>query len=126
MNSIQVSGKFANPKFKTTNSGTKMATFGVADNQYKDGERKTQWINCVVFGKRAETIEKHSTNLDKITVNGKLNENTYEGKNGTVTNFNVLVNDFDLTFKKTEGADTLNTENLGNTSNNFTADDLPF
>ena len=90
MNSIQVSGKFANAKFKTTNNGTKMATFGVADNQYQNGERKTQWINCIVFGKRAETIEKHNGNLDKITVSGKLNENTYEGKNGTVTNLSLI------------------------------------
>ena len=126
MNSIQVSGKFANPKFKTTNSGTKMATFGVADNQYQNGEKKTQWINCIVFGKRAETIEKHSTNLDKITVNGKLNENTYEGKNGTVTNFNVLVNDFDLTFKRSEGTDTEKVSELGSTARPFTTDDLPF
>tara|TARA_Y100001938_G_scaffold136135_1_gene198626 strand:+ start:379 stop:741 length:363 start_codon:yes stop_codon:yes gene_type:complete len=120
MNSISVSGKFANLKSKTTQSGTKMVTFGVGDQQYYNGEKKTQWLNCIAFGKRAETLEKFSTVLDKITVAGKVEVNTYEGKNGKVTNYNVLVDNYDLVFKRNdEEAEQTNQEKLG-------TDEIPF
>ncbi len=101
MNTLSVSGNLANLKTRETNSGTLMVTFGVADRQYQNGEEKTQWWNCTAFGKRAETLAKFKDKLSKITVNGKVVQNTHDGK----VLFNVLVNDYDLTFKA--GADSV-------------------
>tara|TARA_Y100001937_G_scaffold13127_1_gene17143 strand:+ start:8057 stop:8431 length:375 start_codon:yes stop_codon:yes gene_type:complete len=124
MNVVTLSGKFANPKFKTTTSGTLMATFGVGDQMYKEGERKTQWINCVAFGKRAETIQKFSEALDKIAVNGKLNINQWENDKGKQTTYNILVDDFDLTFKNKTDTTTQTTNKT--TTQDFASDEIPF
>jgi len=129
MNSLAVSGKFANLKTKTTTSGTKMVTFGVGDQQYHNGEKKTQWFNCIAFGKRAETLEKFSTMLDKITVSGKINFNTYEGKNGKVTDCSVLVDAYDLVFKRNDEDAPAGLSAVGgqiDLNSEVTTDDLPF
>ena len=114
MNTLSVSGNLANLKTRETNSGTMMVTFGVADRQYQNGEEKTQWWNCTAFGKRAETLAKFKDKLSKITVNGKVVQNTHDGK----ILFNVLVNDYDLTFKA--GADSVEK------TTEVTTDEIPF
>ena len=114
MNQLSISGNLANLKTRETNSGTAMVTFGVADRQYQNGEEKTQWWNCTAFGKRAETLAKFKDKLSKITVNGKVVQNTHDGK----ILFNVLVNDYDLTFKA--GADSVEK------TTEVTTDEIPF
>ncbi len=119
MNTLSVTGNLANLKTRETNSGTAMVTFGVADRQYQNGEERTQWWNCTAFGKKAETLAKFKDKLSKITVNGKVVQNNHDGK----LLFNVLVNDYDLTFKA--GAESAQKETDTATAKVVT-DDLPF
>ena len=72
--------------------------FGVAVNERyksKTGEQveKTEFFNCVVFGKRAETAERYITKGMKIHVEGKQETNEHEGKRYVsliVSNFEFL------------------------------------
>tara|TARA_Y100000004_G_scaffold197343_1_gene271260 strand:+ start:218 stop:598 length:381 start_codon:yes stop_codon:yes gene_type:complete len=115
-------------KFETvdTKSGTKMVKFGVLDKERVNGEEKTQWFNCIAFGKRAETLEKFHEALQKIEVKGKVQMNTYEGKNGKQLNVNILVDQFDLTFKGRKEDTTKLAEVFPKADSNFTTDEIPF
>ncbi len=58
-------------ELRTTQNGTSVCKFSVAcDHGY--GERKsTQWIQCVLFEKRAEALHKYLTKGMAVTVMGE-------------------------------------------------------
>ena len=60
---------------------TKVARFTLAvDRNY--GENETDFFNCVSFGKQAEFVEKYLKKGTKILLTGRLQNNTYEDKQG--------------------------------------------
>ena len=71
------------PEVKVTPNGKKVCSFGLAVDDGKDanGEKKTQWIDCVAWEQRAEFLERYIHKGDKILVEGKLTSRQYE-RNG--------------------------------------------
>lgn len=66
----------------TAGSGTAVARFTVAVNrQFKKDE--TDFINCVAFGKTAETISQYFVKGQQIAVNGNIRTGSYEAQDGT-------------------------------------------
>ena len=125
MNTISISGRVAQPSTRETNNGGKMLTFSVADDQYIQGQQKTQWFRCALFGKRAESLESILTKGKEVTVSGKLQQNEYEGTNGKGINNNVVVNDVYITSSKRDTS----TEALQPASQDttqVTTDEIPF
>ena len=60
---------------------SKVARFIIAvDRTY--GEDETDFFNCVSFGKQAEFVEKYLKKGIKVLVTGRLQNNTYEDKQG--------------------------------------------
>ena len=60
---------------------SKVARFTLAvDRNY--GEDETDFFNCVSFGKQAEFVEKYLKKGTKILLTGRLQNNTYEDKQG--------------------------------------------
>lgn len=84
LNQVQLIGNIgSNPEVKKVNENS-FVKFSIACNEsYKDKEGKkidkTEWINCVVFGKFSETIEKYVKSGDKVFVSGKLSTTVTEG-----------------------------------------------
>ena len=116
MQSFVLSGPMGNLQTRETKTGDKMVTFGVCHKEKVKGEEKVEWFNCVTFGKRAELLERLGHAISKITLTGKVQQNTWESESGKQTNVQVLVNEFDLTFKpKTDTA----TANTASNSNNL-------
>lgn len=69
----------------TTKTGARMLKFSVADEVFQNGQKTTQWINCVDFRKASvdklvEYIKKGSL----LHVSGEVSLNSYEAKDGTV------------------------------------------
>lgn len=66
----------------TAGSGTAVSRFTVAVNrQFKKDE--TDFINCVAFGKTAETISQYFVKGQQIAVNGNIRTGSYEAQDGT-------------------------------------------
>lgn len=101
------------------------------------GEReKTEWVRCVIFGKRAESgLADYMTKGLKIYSDGKLSTNEWKNSEGeTVFNLNLNVDDFHFCDKKGGGG----TRQRGNNSyvnetvdeglvpENDYVDDIPF
>ena len=75
--------------------GTAIAKLTVAVNRMQKGE--VDFINCVAFGKTAETIGNYMTKGSQIAINGEIRVDNYKKEDGTwVNNTSVLVNRFEF------------------------------
>ena len=99
-NSVQLIGNLGNdPEVKEVANGTKMVRLSLAttENYHKaNGEKAsdTQWHNLVIWGKLADVAEKYLKKGKQIAVEGKLETNTYDDKDGQRKYFTqVRVND---------------------------------
>lgn len=75
--------------------GTAIAKITVAVNRVQKGE--ADFINCVSFGKTAETIGNYMTKGSQIAINGEIRVDNYKKDTGEwVNNTSVLVNKFEF------------------------------
>ena len=96
LNTIVLMGRITAPtELKTTPSGTSVTSFSIAvDRKYqqKDGEKQTDFINCVAWRGTAEFICKYFDKGDMIAVVGELQSRKYTDKDGNNrTAFEVVI-----------------------------------
>lgn len=96
LNSTALVGRMTkNPDLKYTQSGKAVANFTLAvERNFKDanGEKLTDFINCVIWGKGAETLCSYTHKGSMVGVVGELNTRSYENQQGQkvfVTEVNV-------------------------------------
>ena len=79
---------------------SKVARFTLAvDRTY--GEDETDFFNCVSFGKQAEFVEKYLKKGTKILVSGRLQNNSYEDKQGQkVTSTQIITEEIEFAESK--------------------------
>ena len=82
------------PELKQTDK-SQVASFSIAARTGKD---ETTWIDCSVWGKRADTVMEYLHKGDKITVagSGKLQEYTRSKDNSKGYSLQLRVSDFTL------------------------------
>lgn len=94
------------PEIKENEAGKQYVVFSVASNYY-DSFRKQQlamFFSCVASERHINYLQQAGVG-DKVDLTGKLTPNMYTDKNGvTHDNYNVLVDDIDITHKPTGGA----------------------
>ncbi len=109
------------PEIKDIN-GTKCASFSLATSEtYKDkkGEKatNTQWHNIVIWRNLADVAEKYVKKGDKLYLEGKIENRSYE-KNGETKYFTqIVVNVMQMLGSKSESN--------GNSQKPTTKPDLP-
>lgn len=104
---INVIGRLTQkPEIKKNEAGKQYVVFSVASNYY-DSFRKqqfTMFFSCVASERHINYLQQAGVG-DKVDLTGKLTPNMYTDKNGvTHDNYNVLVDDIDITHKPTGGA----------------------
>ena len=76
LNKIFIMGRLTrDPELRTTNSGTSVASFSLAvDRNYKgaDGEKETDFIDCVAWRQTGEFAAKYFTKGRMAVVEGRL------------------------------------------------------
>ena len=68
-----------------TSSGIAVATFNLAVNRNyagQNGERETDFINCVVWRKLAETFANYTHKGSLVAITGRLQTRNYENQQG--------------------------------------------
>ncbi|MCD8920929.1 single-stranded DNA-binding protein [Staphylococcus gallinarum] len=73
------------PEFRTTPSGISIANFTLVVNRTftnAQGEREADFINCVVFKKQAENVNKYLSKGKLAGVDGRLQSRSYENQQG--------------------------------------------
>ncbi len=73
------------PELKSSQSGTSVVSFGLAVDQAfrgKDGQRGVDFIDCVIWGKQAETLSQYAHKGDTISTLGSLHKREYTNREG--------------------------------------------
>lgn len=84
INEVTVCGNLTrDPELKSLPSGTTVCNFSVAVNRVwndKDGKKQeeVEYVNCVFFGKTADTIAKYFAKGANIYVRGRLKTQSWE------------------------------------------------
>lgn len=88
MNKVILTGRLTkDPEVKTSQSGTKVARYGLAVNMGKD---KTEFYNIVAFNKSAEHAEKWLKKGTLIILEGHLHNSSYEKDGQRITKLDIV------------------------------------
>ena len=87
MNKVFIVGRLTrDPELTTTTSGLSVCRFSVAvSRRYAnaDGERETDFINCVAWRGLADNIAKYQKKGSQVCVIGSLQTRSYEAQDGS-------------------------------------------
>lgn len=83
MNQAHFAGRIGRPaELRHTPNGKAVAGFSLAVDERKGGEKSTLWIDCSVWGDRAEKLAGYLTKGTCIAVAGEVGVRTYEARDG--------------------------------------------
>lgn len=104
MNCVTMYGRMTKkPELRAINNESFVCRFSIAVNRaYKtEGGPDADFFECVIFGKRAQVIDKYFDKGSRITITGRIENNNYTDKNGVKHYSNsIIVNDFDFVDSK--------------------------
>ena len=87
MNSVNLIGNMTREcELRITSTGKPVASFTLAVNTGYGDNQQTSFINCVVWNKQAENLQKYTSKGSKLAVTGALRQRTYENANGQKIN----------------------------------------
>lgn len=117
MNKAIIIGRLVrDPEMRTTSSGINSTTFTVAVSRNytnPNGERDTDFLNCVAWRKQAENIAKYCNKGSQVAVEGRIQTRSYDAQDGTKRYVTEIIAD-NVTFLGTRGG------NISSTDTNFT------
>ena len=87
INSAGITGNLTDDaQLKALPTGTSVLEFSVAVNERRkrgdDWEDYPNYIDCVIYGKRADAIARYMLKGTKVTVEGRLHQDRWEDKEG--------------------------------------------
>lgn len=88
VNVVAISGNLgSDAELRQTQAGTNILSMAVAVNERRhdqSGEWSdyTNWIDCTVFGKRAESLAQYLTKGTKVSVQGRLHQSRWQTQDG--------------------------------------------
>lgn len=86
MNKALLIGRLTkDPELRCTPTGRNVCQFSVAINRpytNEDGERKADFLNCVVWDKLAENLCKYQKKGNQISVEGRIQTRNYDDESG--------------------------------------------
>lgn len=111
MNKVFLIGNLTrDPELTETSGGIKICRFAIAVNRNysgSDGERKTDFFNCVAWRNLAETVARYTRKGIKVAVSGSIELRNYEDSQGIKrTGVDIVAQDVEfLTPRGTAGDD---------------------
>lgn len=104
INQVTLYGRLGrDPELKVMPNGDFVATFTMATTRnWKTSagvkSEKTEWHNCVIFGKRAEVLAKYVKKGDKLYVVGRMETRSWDHKEKDIKMYRteVVVDNFDF------------------------------
>lgn len=111
---------------QTGKTGSEYCKFTVAIDREKDknGDKKTDFVDCTAFGKTAAFVQKYFKKGDGIIVLGRFESDKYTGKDG-MTRTNWSVNVREVYFPASKGKSEQTNSDVANFQN-IDPSDIPF
>lgn len=89
INRVNITGNLTrDPELRATAGGTQILSFGVAVNDRRRNQQTGEWedvpnfVDCIVFGSRAEAVSRFISKGSKVAIEGKLRYSSWENKEG--------------------------------------------
>ncbi len=137
MNKVILTGRLTrDPELRYTANNKAVCDFTIATNRpvVRDGERVADFINCRVWNKTAENLDKYQAKGNMIAVSGRMQVDNYQDNEGKNRNYTyVLVEDLEYLERKKENnqEEVKEIENFSTTTEvqqqfDYTDEELPF
>lgn len=102
INRVAISGNIGNdPDLRQTASGVQVLSFSVAVNDRVKGEDgqwtdRPNWIDCTMFGARAQSVSRFLSKGSKVAIEGKLRWSQWERDGQKRSKIEVIVDEIEL------------------------------
>lgn len=130
LNVVALVGRLTrDPQLKRTAQGEAVTSFTLAVNRNytsRDGQQQADFINCVVWKKLAENVDKYCSKGSLVGVEGRIQTRSYENNQGQRVNVVEVVCD-SVQFLETKKAEN-NNQGYDNVQHSFDIqdDDIAF
>lgn len=112
INKVMITGNLTrDPELRQTAGGSQVLNFGVAVNDRRKNQQTGDWedypnfVDCVVFGNRAEPLSRFLGRGSKVAVEGRLRYSAWEDKDGKRrSKLEVVADDVDMMSRGAQGA----------------------
>ena len=103
INRVCISGNLTrDPEIRSTAGGTSVMGFGVAVNERRKNAQTGEWedypnfVDCTLFGRRAEALERYLSKGSKVAIEGKLRWSQWESDGQRRSKLEVVVDEIEL------------------------------
>lgn len=103
INRVCISGNLTrDPELRSTAGGTSVMGFGVAVNERRKNSQTGEWedypnfVDCTLFGKRAEALEQYLSKGAKVAIEGRLRYSSWEKDGQKRSKLGVIVEEIEL------------------------------
>lgn len=103
INRVNISGNLTrDPELRATTGGTQVLSFGMAVNDRRKNQQTGEWedypnfVDCTMFGSRAEKISRYLTKGCKVAVEGKLRYSQWERDGQKRSKLEIIVEEIEF------------------------------
>lgn len=110
INRVVISGNLTrDPEVRTTQSGMPVMSLGVAVNDRRKNNQTGEWedyanfIDCTMFGTRAQSVSQYLSKGTKVAIEGKLRWSQWERDGQKRSKIEVIVDDLEFMQSRNSG-----------------------
>lgn len=146
INRVVLSGNLTrDPEVRTTQSGMPVMSLGIAVNDRRKNGQTGEWedyanfIDCTMFGNRAQNVAQYLSKGQRVMLEGKLRYSTWERDGQKRSKIEVIIDDLDFQGTRNQSSQGMTTDGATNasaysapqtpvvdTSSSVYDDDIPF
>ena len=121
INRVNISGNLTrDPELRATAGGTQVLSFGVAVNDRRKNPQTGDWedypnfVDCTMFGTRAEAVSRYLSKGTKVAIEGKLRYSSWERDGQRRSKLEVIVDEIEFMSRGGQGGQGGYGQNGGN------------
>ena len=110
INRVNISGNLTrDPELRATAGGTQVLSFGVAVNDRRRNPQNGEWedypnfVDCTMFGTRAEAVSRYLSKGSKVAIEGKLRYSSWERDGQRRSKLEVIVDEIEFLSRNQQG-----------------------
>lgn len=111
INRVSITGNLTrDPELRVTAGGTQVLSFGVAVNDRRRNPQTGEWedypnfVDCTMFGTRAEAVSRFLAKGNKVAIEGKLRYSSWEKDGQRRSKLEVVVDEIEFMSQRQGGA----------------------
>lgn len=110
INRVTISGNLTrDPELRATAGGTQVLSFGVAVNDRRRNPQNGEWedypnfVDCTMFGTRAEAVSRYLSKGSKVAIEGKLRYSSWERDGQRRSKLEIIVDEIEFLSRGQQG-----------------------